>query len=76
MFIPSPISNINFYSYITSFLTPVPAAFADIKARLKQPALEAMDSARPLDRDFLDRWKDPEVRLLVGAAVERLKGKS
>lgn len=26
IFLPSPISNINFFSYITSFLTPVPAA--------------------------------------------------
>ena len=55
--------------------TPVPAAFADIKARLRQPTLDAMEAARPLDRAFIDRWRDPEVRRLVGAAVERLRDK-
>jgi enoyl-CoA hydratase len=54
--------------------TPVPAAFGDIKARLRAPALAAMEAARPLDRGFLTRWADPEVQGLVRAAVDRLTG--
>ena len=52
--------------------TPVPAAFADIKARLKEPSLEAMEAARSRDRLFQTRWNDPEVRRLVRSAVDRL----
>lgn len=52
--------------------TPVPAAFGDIKARLRQPTLDAMEGARPLDRQFVTRWGDPEVRGLMRGAVDRL----
>lgn len=56
--------------------TPVPAAFGDIKARLRKPVVDAMEAARPFDRQFLDRWQDPEVRSLVRGAVERLSGRA
>jgi enoyl-CoA hydratase len=56
--------------------TPVPAAFAEIKARLRQPVLEAMDAARPRDRHFVDRWQDPEVRQMLQGAVDRLRNRS
>jgi enoyl-CoA hydratase len=55
--------------------TPVPAAFGDIKARLRRPTVEAMEAARARDRQFLGRWNDPEVRARVRAAVDRLKSR-
>lgn len=56
--------------------TPVPAAFADIKARLKAPAVAAMDAAVASDAHFLERWFSPVVRARVQAAVERLGERS
>jgi enoyl-CoA hydratase len=55
--------------------TPVPEAFADIKSRLRGPTLEAMEAARPLDRQFVDGWLDPDVRQRLAAAVERLRSR-
>ena len=52
--------------------TPVPAAFADIKARLKGPALDAMEAAADRDQEFVDRWFSPAVRQRVQAAMARL----
>lgn len=53
--------------------TPVPAAFADIKARLKGPTVAAMDRVVAEDARFLDQWSSPVVRARVQAAVDRLK---
>jgi len=52
--------------------TPVPAAFGDIKARLKGPTLAAMDLVADRDQEFVDRWFSPAVRQRIQAAVARL----
>lgn len=52
--------------------TPVPGAFADIKARLKAPTVAAMDAVVAEDAHFLDEWSNPAVRSRVRAVVERL----
>ena len=54
----------------------MPAAFAEIKSRLKGPTVAAMDAATPDDSAFLQRWFDPEVQKMVGAAVARLVDRS
>jgi len=52
--------------------TPVPAAFGDIKARLKAPTLAAMEAVADQDREFVDRWFSPEVRQRIQAVVASL----
>jgi enoyl-CoA hydratase/carnithine racemase len=52
------------------------AAFADIKRRLKQPALCAMDAARSADEQWLDLWFSQPAQARLHAAREQLqKGK-
>lgn len=52
--------------------TPVPAAFGDIKARLKAPTLAAMDAVADQDLEFVDGWFSPAVRQRIQAAVASL----
>jgi enoyl-CoA hydratase/carnithine racemase len=55
--------------------TPVPAAFGEIKTRLKAPTVAAMDLAGPEDSRFVERWFSPDVQERVGAVVAKLKAR-
>ena len=53
-----------------------PAAFADIKRRLKRPALAAIEAARADDAEWLDLWFSPQAQTRLRAARDQLqKGK-
>ncbi len=52
--------------------TPVPQAFGEIKARLKAPAMAAMQASAELDKQFVQAWFSPAVQERVQAAVASL----